>query len=730
MSYSIHHLNNAAIQWDNASPVGCGTAGAMIYGGVAVERVGLNEESIWSGGPMDTHYEGFAEKIAYIRSLLLEGKDYEAEQWVGENMTDVYHRVKSYEIAGDLYVRLHEEDTCTDYSRDIDLMNGICTVAYKKDDISYKREYFASYPQKLIAARYTADQKFAAAISFERENIVNRAVSTEGMVIEGCTAYGDHHFKVCIALKTDGAAVVQNQEIQIKDASYMELYIRIFTEFKKNMDEAVLQFFDWDTAKQEHVEDFAALMGRSDIDLDYDKKLDALTVTERLERLKEDPEATDHGLINLYWKFGKYLLIGSSRPGTLPANLQGVWADGLESAWNADYHTNINLQMNYWHAEQANISECTAALFDYMNNMLLPGGRKVAKDNYGTNGMVLHHLSDIYHFAAVADGPWGLWPLGGAWLAYHMWEHYLYTEDVEFLKNTAYEFIHENAVFWMENLFEDAEGVLHTGPSTSPENRFLQEVDGELKKVNITMSPTMDLEIVGGLLEFYADCEEIVKKNPEMGRKAREMHSRMLPLRVGKHGQLMEWRNDYEEAEPGHRHISHAFGLYPAAQITRKTPELFKAIEVTLDRRLASGGGHTGWSRAWLINLFARLRNGEKTYENIRALFTRSTLPNLFDTHPPFQIDGNFGGSAGIGEMLMQSHEDCISILPAAAVCLKTGSFAGLRARGGITVSAQWENGRVTKVELTADQPVTVNLEVPGQDRLTVNVKDTVVYEF
>lgn len=732
MENYIHHLNNAATAWDNASPIGCGSMGAMIFGGVGEERVTLNEESIWNGGPRDTRIEGFAEKIAHLRNMFLAGKDYEVDQWISENFSGAFLGVKSYEYAGQLVVKIHEDDECQDYRRDIDLLNGICTVAYRKDGISYKREYFASYPKKMICARISAEERFGAAISYTRENVAEYQVSADGIIVDGCTADGNHKFKVFMQIKTDGCAEAQVDAVVIKDASYVEIYTGIYTDFKYPDLEVKGQLLKdqaacgWENLLAEHQADFAGMMTRSDITLEYDKALDDLTVTQRLNRLKEDPDAVDNGLITLYWQFGKYLLVSSSRPGTLPANLQGVWSEDMKAPWGSDYHTNINLQMNYWHAEQANISECTQALFDYMNAQLLPGGKKVAEENYGTGGMVVHHLSDIYGFAAAADGPWGLWPLGGAWLCYHLWEHYLYTGDKEFLRETAYKFIRENVKFWMENMFEDQDGVLHTGPSTSPENRFLAEVDGEKRKCNVTMSSTMDVEIVGGLLEFYAECENILGIDPENGRLALEKRGKMLPLRVGKYGQLMEWCRDYEEAEPGHRHISHAFALYPAAQITRKTPKLLKAIETTLERRLAHGGGHTGWSRAWLINLFARLRNGEKTYENIRALFTKSTLPNLFDNHPPFQIDGNFGGAAGIGEMLMQSHEGCISILPAAAKCLANGSFSGLKARGDITVSARWKEGKVTWVELKAKKPTHVKLEVPGQDILEVYVKDQV----
>ncbi len=729
----ILHLDNVAQRWDDASPVGNAYEGIMIYGGVAEERLQYNEESIWAGGPIDTKIDGFKDKIDHLRNLLSTGREYEAEQWVEANMKNDFFNIKSYEYAGELFVKLHDSDECRNYRRDIDLINGICTVTYEKDGEEYKREYFASYPAHLECCKFTSSTSMDAVIRYVRENNINTNYSKDTIIAESVTACGTHKFKIVFKIKTDGISIANDCGIDITNASYIEVYSRIFTDFKyDDIDSVINDTFadfepDYDVLKADHIEDFSSLMKRSEIAFEQDPVLDEMTTFIRIKRLVRDSSAYDYRLMSLYWQFGKYLLISSSRPGSLPANLQGVWADGVQSPWNADYHTNINLQMNYWQAEGANISECTAPLFDFMNNYLIPAGKKVARENYNSRGMVVHHLTDIYNFAAFADGLCGFWPVGGAWLAYHMWEHYLHTNDVDFLRNTAYTYIRECVDFAMDNMFEGPDGYLHTGPSVSPEHSYY---DFEGNKVFIAISPTMDVQIIGGLFDFYAECEAILGIDPECAERAKEMRRRMVPMQIGKYGQLMEWYKDFEDTEPHHRHISHAFGLYPSAQITKsKTPDLYKAVETAIDRRLHFGGAGTGWSRAWVINLMARLGRGDAACENVRELFKRSTYYNLFDKHPPFQIDGNFGGSAGITEMVLQSHEGFISIIPAVPNELN-GEFFGLRARGGITVSAKWSNGNVEWVELTPDQPCVINLKVPQCDMREVLLNEKVRIDF
>ncbi len=706
-------FNKPANIWEEALPLGNGKLGAMIFGGTERERIALNEETVWYGGHTDRNNPDAKEALPRIQQLIFDGKISEAESLMQTALAGCPNDMRVYQTLGDLMIDQENPGEILTYRRELDLNTAISTTTYCTADTEYEKEYFISAPANLLIIRMRA--KGAKKLNFQ-------AKLERGHFCSGTKRTGDHSVALWGKLGDDGLSFYTKvsgvakggnlsavgRTLVVKDAEEVTLYYCAATNFWGEEPEAYVNqkladgmAKNYGTLRSEHIEEYQSYFNRVKFELDDGSnavKADTLPTNELLASVKDGEIPTK--LVENYFDFGRYLLISSSRPGTLPANLQGIWCKDFTPPWGSKYTININAQMNYWPAETCNLSECHTALLDHIERMV-ENGRKTAETMYGCRGFVAHHNTDIWGDTAPQDLwiPGTYWVMGAAWLCTHQWTHYTYTLDKEFLKK-AFPIMREAALFFLDFMMEH-DGYLVTCPSVSPENTFILP-NGE-QGCN-SFGVTMDNQILRDLFTQCIKAAEVLGVEDELNEKIKVQLSRLRPTQIASNGTLMEWDKEYEEAEPGHRHISHLFGVYPSSQITLEdTPELTAAAEKTLERRLSMGGGHTGWSCAWIINLYARLQKDDKVYDTLHKLFSNSTLPNLFDNHPPFQIDGNFGATAAIVEMLIQARNGKIFLLPALPKQWKNGRIEGICLPGDAQATLSWNNGKVTEFVVTTE---------------------------
>jgi len=763
-------LDKPAAHFTESLPLGNGRLGAMVFGGVAEERIVLNETGMWSGSPQDADRPEAFKSLPEIRRLLLEGKNAEAEALVNKNFTcagagsgrgrGANVPFGCYQTLGNLrlkFLNVAAGATPTNYRRELDLADATARIRYELGGVTFTREVFVSAPDQVIVVRLTASKPGALSldVALDRpENFTTTSAGPDRLMMSGQLPDGKkgtdgvRYATRVRALLRSGALDSTESTLQIRNADEAVLLIAAITDMKsfagrRADDPAATTADDLDLAvaknvtalRAAHVADYQRYFNRVSLSLGtLDSTKTALTTPARLAALKAggnlpdvgSAKSGDPGLAALFFDFGRYLLISSSRPGGLPANLQGLWAEEIQTPWNGDWHLNVNIQMNYWPAEVCGLGDLAEPLFTYIASLQKPGA-VTAKKYYDARGWVAHVLGNPWGFTAPGEAAsWGSANSGSAWLCQHLWDHWLFTGDKKFLA-TAYPVMKGSAQFYSDILIEEPKNKwLVTAPSNSPENAFLLP-DG--KRANVCMGPTVDQQLLRYLFTACIESAKILGTDATLAAVLAAKRDRLAPTRIGSDGRVMEWLEEYKENEPTHRHVSHLWGLYPGLEISpARTPELAAAARKTLEAR---GDAGTGWSIAFKLNLWARLRDGDRCEKILRTQLNPvgtgatgivmrgggGTYPNLFDAHPPFQIDGNFGATAGIAEMLLQSHAGEIELLPALPTAWPTGEVKGLRARGGVTVDIAWQAGRVTTFRLTAKTPEEVILRLNGEVR-------------